>query len=114
MEHTPGEWHVSKQGQAVCAESDDVLRPDARIIANIMDPDDHQHQTPVSLSNAAYIVKAANAFPTMLEALEEASERLHHVANGAGPVKKLTAGQLKTECREIRDIARAAIEAARS
>ena len=60
------------------------------------------------------LVRRAKLYPDMLDTLVAAAEHLHRVANGSGPVKKLMVGQLKTECREIRDTLRAAVEAARS
>ena len=44
----------------------------------------------------------------VVKALDKVDDRLHKLANGFGP--KLTLGQMKQECRTLRDVARAALK----
>ena len=49
----------------------------------------------------------------LVEALEGLLGDLHHLANGAGPIKRYTPGELKTFMRALRDRAREALRLVR-
>lgn len=99
-EHTPGPWKL-----------DDDLSPNriavrdagGFLVCEMYAADQYQQ------ANARLIAAA----PALLEALEALTSELHKLANGNGPVRGLTLGQVKADIRLLRDHGRNAIAQAK-